>query len=56
MDLSRTRAISFATIGQVTGQLKGIQEPGLLLTPPETGNGMFAPKYVELGVRLDLMS
>ena len=38
MDLSNTRIISFATHGLVAGQLKGVQEPGLVLTPPEKGS------------------
>jgi CHAT domain-containing protein/tetratricopeptide (TPR) repeat protein len=37
MDLSGTRVISFATHGLVSGQLRGVQEPGLVLTPPDTG-------------------
>jgi CHAT domain-containing protein len=35
MDLSGTRVISFATHGLVSGELRGIQEPGLVLTPPD---------------------
>jgi CHAT domain-containing protein len=35
-DLSATRVIAFATHGLVTGDLSGLSEPALVLTPPET--------------------
>jgi TPR repeat protein/CHAT domain-containing protein len=37
MDLSNTRIVSFATHGLIAGQWKGLQEPGLVLTPPTKG-------------------
>ena len=37
MDLSDYRVIAFATHGLVGGELKGVSEPALVLTPPETG-------------------
>ena len=37
LDLSNTQIVSFATHGLIAGQLKGIQEPGLVLTPPTKG-------------------
>jgi tetratricopeptide (TPR) repeat protein len=37
LDLSNTQIVSFATHGLITGQLKGVQEPGLVLTPPTKG-------------------
>jgi CHAT domain-containing protein len=36
MDLSNVQVLAFATHGLVAGQLKGVSEPGLVLTPPET--------------------
>jgi CHAT domain-containing protein len=38
MDLSDVRILAFATHGLVAGQLKGVSEPGLVLTPPEKSN------------------
>ena len=37
IDLSDTRVIAFATHGLVAGELSGVAEPALVLTPPETG-------------------
>ena len=37
MDLSNYRIIAFATHGVMAGELKGIGEAGLILTPPKTG-------------------
>jgi len=37
MDLSKYRALAFATHGLMAGELKGVGEPGLILTPPKTG-------------------
>ena len=36
-DLSRYRMLAFATHGVMSGEVKGIGEPGLILTPPRTG-------------------
>ncbi|MCH6578498.1 MAG: CHAT domain-containing protein, partial [Proteobacteria bacterium] len=38
MDLSRYRVLAFATHGLVGGEIKGVAEPGLVLTPPEEGS------------------
>ncbi len=35
-DLSRTNILAFATHGLLTGELSGLSEPALVLTPPET--------------------
>ena len=37
MDLSGYRILAFATHGLVSGELKGLAEPALVFTPPETG-------------------
>ena len=37
MDLSRYRVLAFATHGVMAGEMKGLAEPGLILTPPQTG-------------------
>ncbi|MCH9020162.1 MAG: tetratricopeptide repeat protein [Proteobacteria bacterium] len=37
MDLSPYRIVAFATHGLVAGDFEGVVEPGLVLTPPETG-------------------
>ncbi|MCH7943202.1 MAG: CHAT domain-containing protein, partial [Proteobacteria bacterium] len=37
MDLSDYRILAFATHGLVAGELKGVAEPALVFTPPETG-------------------
>ena len=37
-DLSRYRVLAFATHGLVAGELKGVAEPALVFTPPETGS------------------
>ena len=37
MDLSNTRVLAFSTHGLISGELRGVQEPGLVLTPPEKG-------------------
>ena len=37
-DLSRYRVLAFATHGLVAGDLKGVAEPALVFTPPETGS------------------
>jgi CHAT domain-containing protein len=36
-DLSKYRTLAFATHGVMAGQLKGVGEPGLILTPPKQG-------------------
>jgi CHAT domain-containing protein len=38
MDLSKYRILAFATHGVMAGELKGINEPGLILTPPKVGS------------------
>jgi CHAT domain-containing protein len=35
MDLSRQQVIAFATHGFLAGEIKGVAEPGLILTPPK---------------------
>jgi CHAT domain-containing protein/tetratricopeptide (TPR) repeat protein len=37
-DLSRYRTLAFATHGLMAGDFKGLAEPALVLTPPETGS------------------
>lgn len=37
MDLSRHRVIAFATHGVMAGEMNGMVEPGLILTPPKVG-------------------
>jgi CHAT domain-containing protein len=37
LDLSKYQTIAFATHGMVAGEIKGIGEPGLILTPPPHG-------------------
>ena len=37
-DLSRYRVIAFATHGLVAGELTGVAEPALVLTPPDEGS------------------
>ena len=37
MDLSDYRILAFATHGLVSGEMKGLAEPALVFTPPETG-------------------
>ncbi|MCH7929915.1 MAG: CHAT domain-containing protein [Proteobacteria bacterium] len=37
MDLSEYRVLAFATHGLVSGELEGVAEPALALTPPEVG-------------------
>lgn len=37
LDLSQYRFIAFATHGVVAGEMPGLAEPGLILTPPNTG-------------------
>ncbi len=37
MDLSRHRVIAFATHGVMAGEMSGMVEPGLILTPPKEG-------------------
>ena len=37
LDLSATRVIAFATHGLLAGDLKGVAEPALVLTPPSQG-------------------
>jgi CHAT domain-containing protein len=34
LDLSRYRTLAFATHGMVAGEIQGMSEPGLILTPP----------------------
>ena len=38
MDLSGYRILAFATHGLVAGELKGVAEPALVLTPPDEGS------------------
>ncbi len=38
LDLSKFRTLAFATHGVMAGELKGVGEPGLILTPPKTGS------------------
>jgi CHAT domain-containing protein len=38
MDLSDYRILAFATHGLVAGELKGVAEPALVLTPPDEGS------------------
>ena len=38
LDLSPYRFIAFATHGVIAGEMPGLAEPGLILTPPSTGN------------------
>jgi CHAT domain-containing protein len=37
LDLSNVRTIAFATHGVMSGEVKGVGEPGLVLTPPRVG-------------------
>lgn len=37
LDLSKYRTLAFATHGVMAGEIKGIGEPGLILTPPSQG-------------------
>ncbi len=37
LDLSKYRTLAFATHGVMAGELKGVGEPGLILTPPKVG-------------------
>ncbi len=37
LDLSRYRVLAFATHGVMAGELSGVAEPGLILTPPPQG-------------------
>ena len=37
-DLSKYRTLAFATHGVMAGQLRGVGEPGLILTPPDAGS------------------
>ncbi len=37
-DLSRYRVLAFATHGVMAGELSGVAEPGLILTPPSQGS------------------
>lgn len=37
-DLTRYRILAFATHGLMAGEFKGLAEPALVLTPPETGS------------------
>ena len=39
-DLSGAKVIAFATHGLVSGELAGLVEPGLILTPPEIGTNV----------------
>ncbi|MBK6905574.1 MAG: CHAT domain-containing protein [Rhodocyclaceae bacterium] len=38
LDLARYRTLAFATHGVMAGEIKGIGEPGLILTPPQQGS------------------
>ncbi|SDI24795.1 CHAT domain-containing tetratricopeptide repeat protein [Propionivibrio dicarboxylicus] len=40
LDLSRFRTVVFATHGVMAGEIQGIGEPGLILTPPAKGSAM----------------
>ncbi|MDP2834954.1 MAG: CHAT domain-containing protein [Pseudomonadota bacterium] len=37
LDLSKYRTIAFATHGLMAGEIEGLGEPGLILTPPRLG-------------------
>lgn len=37
LDLSQYRVLAFATHGVMAGELSGVAEPGLILTPPQNG-------------------
>ena len=39
-DLSRYRNLAFATHGLMAGEFRGLAEPALVLTPPETGSAI----------------
>jgi len=39
-DLSGSKVIAFATHGLISGEIKGLAEPGLILTPPEIGTSV----------------
>ncbi len=60
VDLSNVRILAFATHGVVAGELTGITEPGLILTPPEKGTEMddgylSASEVVQLKLNADLV-
>ena len=38
IDLSRFRVLAFATHGLIAGDIKGLAEPALVMTPPEVGS------------------
>jgi CHAT domain-containing protein/Tfp pilus assembly protein PilF len=38
LDLAKYRTLAFATHGVMAGELKGVGEPGLILTPPKIGS------------------
>jgi len=38
MDLNNARIIAFATHGLISGEMKGLAEPALVLTPPKVGS------------------
>ena len=37
MDLSKYQTLAFATHGMMAGEVGGVGEPGLILTPPKAG-------------------
>lgn len=58
MSLADYRVISFATHGLVTGELKGLPEPALVLTPPAEGTAaddglLTASEIAQLDLRAD---
>jgi CHAT domain-containing protein len=60
LDLSNTQIVSFATHGLIAGQLKGVQEPGLVLTPPTKGTSkddgyLTASEIAQLKLNADLV-
>ena len=40
IDLSSSKVIAFATHGLISGEMTGLAEPGLILTPPEIGTNV----------------
>lgn len=40
IDLSSSKVIAFATHGLISGEITGLAEPGLILTPPEIGTNI----------------
>jgi CHAT domain-containing protein len=60
MDLNNARIIAFATHGLISGEMKGLAEPALVLTPPKVGSleddGMLtASEIAQLKLDADLV-